>query len=298
MSEHQDRTLRFPTGAWLDTLLDASLSEDVGDGDATTTISVSADTYAEGEIVARSGGVVAGLPVLEPLFARIDEGVLIDCLVADGDRLEPGQAAARIAGPAAAILMGERTALNFIQHLSGIATLVDRYVDAVHGTDCRILDTRKTLPGYRVLAKYAVRCGGGANHRMGLFDRILLKDNHWASRDASLAELVARGRERYAELAIEVEVDSLEQLREVLPLNVDWVLLDNFTPETTREAVGLRDTVETGEWKTRLESSGNVTLDSVRAYAEAGVDACSIGRLTHSVPALDIGLDIRPIRAL
>ncbi len=294
MSEREDTAPRFPAGAWLDVLLDASLSEDVGDGDVTTNISVATDTVAEGEITARSEGVVAGLPILAPLFARLGDDVRVDLLAADGDRLAPGQSAARLSGPAAAILTGERTALNFLQHLSGIATLVARYVDAVAGTDCLILDTRKTLPGYRALAKYAVRCGGGANHRMGLYDRILLKDNHWASRDASLADLVARGRDRYPGLAIEVEVDSIAQLREVLPRGVEWVLLDNFTPEATREAVRLRASLETGDWRTRLEASGNVTLETVRDYAEAGVDAASVGRLTHSVPALDLGLDLRP----
>lgn len=294
MSEREDTAPRFPAGAWLDVLLDASLSEDVGDGDVTTNISVATDTVAEGEITARSEGVVAGLPILAPLFARLGDDVRVDLLAADGDRLALGQSAARLSGPAAAILTGERTALNFLQHLSGIATLVARYVDAVAGTDCLILDTRKTLPGYRALAKYAVRCGGGANHRMGLYDRILLKDNHWASRDASLADLVARGRDRYPGLAIEVEVDSIAQLREVLPRGVEWVLLDNFTPEATREAVRLRASLETGDWRTRLEASGNVTLETVRDYAEAGVDAASVGRLTHSVPALDLGLDLRP----
>jgi nicotinate-nucleotide pyrophosphorylase (carboxylating) len=297
MSERVNSGPRFPAGAWLDVLLDASLSEDVGDGDVTTDLSVAPTTVAEGEIAARSAGVVAGLPILAPLFARLDDDVHVDLLAADGDRLAPGQSAARLHGPAAAILTGERTALNFLQHLSGVATLVARYVDAVAGTGCQILDTRKTLPGYRALAKYAVRCGGGANHRMGLYDRILLKDNHWASRDASLAELVARGRDRYPDLAIEVEVDSLDQLREVLPLGVEWILLDNFTPAVTREAVRLRASLETGDWRTRFEASGNVTLETIRDYAEAGVDAASVGRLTHSVPALDLGLDLRPGKA-
>ncbi len=286
--------LRFPTDPWLDVLLDAALAEDVGDGDVTTDVAVAPDRTATGEIVARSPGVVAGLPLLAPLFARLSGAVHVELLVDDGARLDAGDAAARISGPAAAILTGERAALNFLQHLSGIATLAARYVDAVRGTGCAVLDTRKTLPGYRALAKYAVRCGGGDNHRLGLYDRILLKDNHWASRDASLAELVRRGRERHPGLAIEVEVDSLDQLREVLPLRVEWVLLDNFTPERTAEAVALRAELETDDWRTRLESSGNVDLETVRAYAEAGVDACSVGRLTHSVPALDLSLDLNP----
>ncbi len=293
MSDRAPQAPAFPEGAWLDTLLDACLAEDVGSGDVTTDTAIAPEARAEGVIAARSPGVVAGLPLLAPLFGRLGDDVEVELLSADGRRLEPGEPAARLWGPAAPILTGERAALNFLQHLSGIATLTARYVDAVAGTGCRILDTRKTLPGYRALAKYAVRCGGGHNHRLGLYDRILLKDNHWAARDASLAELVARGRRRHPDLAIEVEVDSLEQLADVLPLRADWVLLDNFTPARTREAVALREGVESGDWRTRLESSGNVDLDNVRDYAEAGVDACSVGRLTHSVPALDLGLDLR-----
>lgn len=293
MSERSPEPPIFPDGPWLDTLLDACLAEDVGDGDVTTDVAIASDARAEGVIAARTAGVVAGLPLLAPLFARLSDAVEVELVSADGRRLEPGEPAARLRGPAAPILTGERAALNFLQHLSGIATLTARYVAAVAGTGCRILDTRKTLPGYRALAKYAVRCGGGHNHRLGLYDRILLKDNHWAARDASLAELVARGRRRHPDLAIEVEVDSLEQLADVLPLRVEWVLLDNLSPARTREAVRLRDESETGDWRTLLESSGNVDLDNVREYAEAGVDACSSGRLTHSVPALDLGLDLR-----
>jgi nicotinate-nucleotide pyrophosphorylase (carboxylating) len=294
MSERTVQPPSLPGGPWLDALLDAALAEDVGGGDVTTDVAIAPDATAAGEIVARREGVLAGLPLLAPLFARLSEDVAVEPVAADGDRLAPGRVAARLHGPAAPILTGERTALNFLQHLSGIATLTARYVAAVAGTGCRILDTRKTLPGYRALDKYAVRCGGGHNHRMGLYDRILLKDNHWAARDAALADLVARGRERHPDLAIELEVDSLDQLAEVLPLRVEWVLLDNFTPETAREAVRLREAVESGDRRTRLEVSGNVDLDSVRAFAEAGVDACSVGRLTHSAPALDLGLDLRP----
>lgn len=293
MSDRAPQAPAFPEGAWLDTLLDACLAEDVGSGDVTTDTAIAPEARAEGVIAARSPGVVAGLPLLAPLFGRLGDDVEVELLSADGRRLEPGEPAARLWGPAAPILTGERAALNFLQHLSGIATLTARYVDAVAGTGCRILDTRKTLPGYRALAKYAVRCGGGHNHRLGLYDRILLKDNHWASRGATLVELIAQGRQRHPELAIEVEVDSLDQFTDVLPLCVDWIMLDNFSPESTRESVSLRAARETDDWHTRLESSGNLDLDNVRTYAEAGVDACSVGRLTHSAPALDLGLDIR-----
>ena len=293
MTPTRDDGFRFPAEPWLETLLDAALAEDVGAGDVTTDVAVSPDAAAVGEVRAREAGVVAGLPILAPLFARLSSEIRVELVAADGARLAAGDVAARIAGPAAPILTGERTALNVLQHLSGIATQTARYTEAVAGTGCRVLDTRKTLPGYRALAKYAVRCGGGDNHRMGLYDRILLKDNHWASRDGSLADLVRCGRERHPDLAIEVEVDSLEQFREVLPLCVEWVLLDNFEPAEAVEAVHRRSELETGDWRTRLEASGNVRLETIRAFAEAGVDACSVGRLTHSVPALDLGLDLR-----
>jgi nicotinate-nucleotide pyrophosphorylase (carboxylating) len=246
---------------------------------------------AVGCFTARETGVVAGLPLLERLYAVLSPDVKIDCRLSDGDAVKPGDVVAAVAGPARAILTGERTALNFLQQLSGIASLTKRYVDAVDGTGCLILDTRKTLPGYRHLAKYAVRCGGGQNHRMGLHDRILLKDNHWAARDDSLADLVERSRRDYPQLMIEIEVDSLEQLGEVLPLDVEWILLDNFTPAQITVAVAMRDDLQPEEKTTHLEASGNLNLDTIRAYAEAGADAASIGRLTHSVQALDLGLD-------
>ena len=164
--------------------------------------------------------------------------------------------------------------------------------DEVAGTSCRVLDTRKTLPGYRHLAKYAVRCGGGHNHRMGLYDRIMLKDNHWSAAGGSIAELVERSRRLHPELDLEVEVDTLEQLEEVLPLGVEWILLDNFTPEAATEAVRLRGARES---TTLLEASGNVNLDTIAAFARTGVDAASVGRLTHSAPALDLGMDMEKL---
>jgi nicotinate-nucleotide pyrophosphorylase (carboxylating) len=281
--------LRLPDEPWLQILLDRALAEDLGSGDATTAIAVPADLAAQARIVARQAGVVAGLPLLGALFARLDPKVAVRLLAADRDRLAAGQTVAELRGPAAAILAGERTALNFLQHLSGIATLTDRYVSAVAGTRCRILDTRKTLPGWRALAKYAVRCGGGANHRFGLYDQILLKDNHWAASGGRIDELVARARRRFPALAVEVEVDTMAQLAAVLPLRVDWVLLDNFTPPQAAAAVALRDREQPA---TRLEASGNVSLETVAALAAAGVDACSVGRLTHSAPALDLALDL------
>jgi len=280
----------FPGGAWLAELVRQSLAEDVGSGDATTAVTVAATAEGSGVLAAREAGHVAGLPLLDLLYGQLDSKVQVERLVCDGARVEPGQPVARLTGPVAALLTGERTALNFLQHLGGIATLTARYVTAVAGTKCQVLDTRKTLPGYRALAKYAVRCGGGHNHRMGLYDRVMLKDNHWAAAGGRIAALVARSREMYPNLAIEVEVDSLAQLELVLPLQVQWVLLDNFDYQNTAAAVKQRDAAGA---RTLLESSGNVNLETIGRYAKTGVDAASVGRLTHSAPALDLGLDMQ-----
>jgi nicotinate-nucleotide pyrophosphorylase (carboxylating) len=279
----------FPDEPWIRELVRQSLAEDIGSGDASTAVTVQGDLMIEALVCAREEGVVAGLPLIDLLFDELDDTVAIKRLLYDGTRVRPGQAVAWLKGPAAAILTGERTLLNFLQNLGGIASVTRRYVDAVAGTACQVLDTRKTLPGYRHLAKYAVRCGGGHNHRLGLYDRVMLKDNHWAAADGSIEILVARSRSMYPSLPIEVEVDSLEQLDRVLPLAVDWILLDNFTFEQTAEAVRRRDAQHRA---TLLESSGNVTLDTIAGYARAGVDAASVGRLTHSAPALDLGLDM------
>ena len=274
---------------WLDTLLDQALAEDIGPGDASTAITVEPGTRADARIVAREAGVLAGLPLLPRLLARLDDGIVVVPESHDGDVVAPGQQVASLRGAAGPLLTVERTALNLLQQLSGIASLTARYVAAVKGTRCQVLDTRKTLPGWRRLAKYAVTCGGGDNHRLGLYDRIMLKDNHWAAGDRRIAELVARGRTEYPDLAIEVEVDTLEQFDAVLALQVEWILLDNFTPEQANAAVRGRDVAGSS---TLLESSGNVTLETIRSYAEAGVDAASVGRLTHSAPALDLGVDM------
>lgn len=274
---------------WLDTLLAQALAEDVGPGDATTAVTVAGDLRATARMVAREAGTVAGLILLAPLAAHLDTELVTTVAVADGTRVVPGQEVATMHGRAATLLTLERTALNLVQQLSGIASLTARYVDAVAGTGCQVLDTRKTVPGYRHLAKYAVRCGGGTNHRMGLYDRIMLKDNHWAAGAEDIAGLVARARAQYPDLTIEVEVDDLDQLARVLPLDVAWILLDNFTPDQVTEAAARRDRAAVA---TRLESSGNITLETIAAHARAGADAVSVGRLTHSAPALDLGIDM------
>lgn len=279
----------FPGGDWTTQLVQQSLAEDIGPGDASTAVTVDEGRVGRGAVTARESGVVAGLPLLDLLFGQLDQEVDVERHVGDGTAVIPGQVVATLKGPVAALLTGERTALNFLQNLGGIASLTARYVRETAGTRCQVLDTRKTLPGYRHLAKYAVRCGGGCNHRMGLYDRIMLKDNHWLAAGGSVEDLVQSSRNQYPDLDIEVEVDTLDQLEHVLPLDVQWILLDNFTTAETVEAVRRRDASGCG---VLLESSGNVTLETIAGYAQAGVDAASVGRLTHSAPALDLGLDL------
>lgn len=285
----EDRKLEFPGVGWIADLVRQALAEDVGSGDATTAVSVEPDTRAAGRIESRDNGVVAGLPLLGMVYGQLDPSVSVDLVLSDGARVEPGSLVARLEGPAGSILTGERVALNFLQHLGGIASLTARYVAEVAGTRCRVLDTRKTLPGFRSLAKYAVLCGGGSNHRMGLYDRVMLKDNHWSAGGDRIVAMVAKARDEYPDLAVEVEVDTLVQLEQVLPLGVEWILLDNFSVGETATAVKMRDTSAA---ETLLESSGNITLESIAGYARAGVDGASVGRLTHSAEALDLGLDL------
>lgn len=282
----------FPSDPWIAALVKQGLMEDIGTGDVTTAVTGDESGAVKRgvcRVSAREAGFIAGLPILDILFGQLDQSLMVERLVEDGTRVKPGQTVAILRGAQSSILTGERTALNFLQHLGGIATLTAAYVAEVAGTGCHILDTRKTIPGYRHLAKYAVRCGGGHNHRMGLYDRVMLKDNHWAVAGGAIDKLVERSREMFPDLAIEVEVDSIAQLRRVLPLNVDWILLDNFDFEMTAEAVVIRDNAKS---KSRLESSGNVDLSTVAQYAAQGVDAASVGRLTHSAPSLDLGFDM------
>lgn len=263
-----------------------ALAEDLGlSGDITTLSTVPAQARARGVFAARKPGVIAGLDVAAATFQAVDPAVSFTRLVEDGARVEPGTVVARVEGPARAILTGERVALNFLGRMSGIATLTRRYADAVAGTRARIADTRKTTPGLRAFEKYAVRCGGGVNHRTGLFDAILIKDNHIVAA-GGIAAAIAGARAHAGHLVkIEVEVDTLDQLDEVIARGADAVLLDNMTPDVLRAAVARVG----GRMLT--EASGGVSLDSVRAIAEAGVDLISIGALTHSASVLDLGLD-------
>jgi nicotinate-nucleotide pyrophosphorylase (carboxylating) len=268
-------------------VVDTALTEDLRYGpDATTAATVPADAIAVGSFAARKPGTLAGLPVALAVLDTVVGDYEVLSQRADGDRLAAGDAALVVRAPVRSLLTAERTALNLLCHLSGVATATAAWVDAVAGTHARIRDTRKTLPGLRLLEKYAVRCGGGANHRLGLGDAVLIKDNHVAAA-GSVGAALAAARAHAPDLPCEVEVDSLDQLDEVLALNAELVLLDNFDVATTAEAVRRRGSLPTG-----LESSGGLQLANARAYAQTGVDYLSVGGLTHSVTALDLGLDL------
>lgn len=263
-----------------------ALAEDLGlAGDVTTDATVPADAVASAVIAARKPGVISGLDLAEEAFRALDAHIVFDRLCGDGSAVAAKAAIARISGNARAILTGERVALNFLGRMSGIATLTRAYVDGTAGTAAAIVDTRKTTPGLRAFEKYAVRCGGGKNHRTGLFDAILIKDNHIAAAGGvALAVRSARARAGHM-VKIEVEVDTLDQLREALAHDIDAVLLDNMSPAVLREAVSIVG------GRALTEASGGVNLKTVRAIAEAGVDLISVGALTHSAPVLDLGLD-------
>jgi nicotinate-nucleotide pyrophosphorylase (carboxylating) len=267
-----------------DALLDAAFAEDLGAaGDITSAATIPAGARLKAAMVARQPLVLAGLPIAVAAFARLDPGAAIAAHAADGDRLAAGATILTVMGNARALLAAERTALNILQHLSGIATLTAAYADAIAGTGATLLDTRKTIPGLRALAKYAVRMGGGANHRMGLFDAILIKDNHVAVA-GGVAAAVAAAKAASA-LPVQVEVDRLDQIAPALDAGADRLLLDNMPPPMLREAVGLV------AGRVPTEASGGVTLETIRAIAETGVTYISVGRLTQSAPAVDIGLD-------
>jgi nicotinate-nucleotide pyrophosphorylase (carboxylating) len=261
----------------------AALAEDVGEGDVTTEATVHPDAVGTATLVVRERGVVCGLRAAETVFRALDEEIVFEPLVEEGSVVEPG-AVARITGAERTILTGERTALNFLGRLSGIATLTRRYVDAVAGTGVAILDTRKTTPGLRALEKHAVLVGGGRNHRFALDDGVLVKDNHLRA-SGSVREAVERLRTA-TDLPIEVECDTLGQVEEAIVAGADAILLDNMALEDLRAAVALVD------GRARLEASGGVTLDTVRAIAETGVDEISVGALTHSARSLDVSLEL------
>jgi nicotinate-nucleotide pyrophosphorylase (carboxylating) len=268
-------------------VVQTALGEDLRYGpDVTTAACVPVNAVAVATFATRDPGVLAGLPAARAVLDSVVGDYQVLDARADGDRLAAGDAVLTVRAPVRALLTAERTALNLLTHLSGVATATAAWVDAVAGTGARIRDTRKTLPGLRLLEKYAVRCGGGVNHRLGLGDAVLIKDNHVAAA-GSVGAALAAARAAAPQLPCEVEVDSLEQLDEVLAWDAELVLLDNFSVERTAEAVHRR-----GSAATRLESSGGLALANARAYAETGVDFLAVGALTHSVTALDIGLDL------
>ncbi len=264
--------------------IDRALAEDIGAGDATTDAIVPAGAGMNGMIIAKQEGVVAGLDVAGAVFMKLNERIRFERLAAEGDRVADRQVLARVGGPARALLTGERTALNFLGRMSGIATLTRRFVDAVAGTGAVILDTRKTAPGLRAADKLAVLRGGGRNHRVGLYDMILIKDNH-IDFAGSIRAAVECARSGGAGLEIEVEARTLDDVRVCLELGVERILLDNMTTEMMREAVKLT------AGRARLEASGNVNLETVRRIAETGVDFISAGALTHSIKVFDVSLD-------
>jgi len=270
----------------------AALEEDIGTGDVTTLATVPETARAIAIMRAREILVPAGLDLAEAAFRAMSTETQVTRMAQEGARVAAGMALMRVAGPARSLLSAERVALNFVQRLSGIATLTAQFVDAIKGTGVRILDTRKTTPGWRQLEKYAVTCGGGANHRIGLYDMVLIKDNHLAAlRDAlpnPVAAAIERARARFPGLKIEVEADTLEQVEQALEARPDFILLDNMNP------VQLRLAVQKCKGRTLTEASGGVTLGTVRTIAETGVDFVSVGALTHSARAVDIGLDFEP----
>jgi nicotinate-nucleotide pyrophosphorylase (carboxylating) len=262
-----------------------ALREDVGAGDLTAAL-IPAERIAHATVIAREPAVLCGRAWFDAVFRQLDPNVRVRWLAAEGASVTANQTLCEIDGPARPILTGERTALNFLQTLSGTATATRRYVDAIAGTKARILDTRKTLPGLRLAQKYAVRCGGGTNHRVGLFDGVLVKENHIAAA-GSIAAAVGRARELAGKRLIEVEVESLDELRQALATDVDRIMLDNFDLAQMREAVAVTRSSGT---RIELEGSGNVTLATIREVAETGIDYISVGALTKHVQALDLSM--------
>ncbi len=268
-------------------IVQQALTEDIGEGDITSNSIIPIDAHFEGDFIAKEEGVIAGLEIVKLTFHSINDNIRFLPYVKDGQTIPQGEIIASVSGPGRSILSAERIALNFLQRMSGIATITRRFADAVHGTSTKILDTRKTIPGLRTLDKWAVRLGGGYNHRFGLYDMALIKENHIIAA-GSIPEAVKRVRQKIShEIAIEVEVRNLEELKEALGLEIDRILLDNMSIKDLKSAVKVT------EGKIPLEASGNINLDNVKVIAETGVDYVSVGMLTHSVKALDISLILK-----
>jgi nicotinate-nucleotide pyrophosphorylase (carboxylating) len=286
--------------AYVDDLVRRTVAEDLDGGlDVTSAATVPAEQRSTMDLVTRGAGVVAGIPVAAAVFDAVSDGdALVSIVRADGARVVPGDVLLTVTGRTRDLLTGERTALNLLCHLSGVATATAAWADALAGTTARVRDTRKTTPGLRVLEKYAVRCGGGVNHRMSLSDAALVKDNHVVAAGGVAAAFDAV-RTMFPGLPVEVEVDSLAQLTEVLDAGADLVLLDNFAPDQMRLAVGIarEHAAQSGGARARLEASGGLTLPDAAEVGATGVDYISVGALTHSAPVLDVGADLRPVLA-
>ncbi|MBS1806871.1 MAG: carboxylating nicotinate-nucleotide diphosphorylase [Acidobacteria bacterium] len=273
--------------------VERALLEDLGRGDITSRATIRTTARGIGSFLAKQDLVLAGIEVADAVFSWFEVETQIQSTANDGDEIKAGKVFARVTGEAQTLLAAERTALNFLQHLSGIATKTKLFVDAIAGTEAQIVDTRKTVPGLRMLEKYAVTCGGGRNHRIGLDDGVLIKDNHIALA-GGIEEAVRRAREIAGHLhKIEVETASLEQVNQALKANADIIMLDNMTPDQVRECVAVVKDSAPEDRRALTEASGGITLDNVRAYAEAGVDLISIGAITHSAPAVDISFKIK-----
>jgi nicotinate-nucleotide pyrophosphorylase (carboxylating) len=283
---------------YVQTVVQRSIDEDlVGGVDVTSQATVPANQHSVMDLVARGSGVVAGIPVAAAVFDIVSAGSAnVEIVAVDGDRVNPGDVLVTISGTTRDLLLGERTALNLLCHLSGVATATSQWADALQGSQARVRDTRKTTPGLRILEKYAVRCGGGVNHRMSLSDAALVKDNHVVAA-GGVAEAFDAVRSMWPGLSIEVEVDSLEELIEVLDAGADVVMLDNFVPDQMRVAVGIADEHAQEHARSRviLEASGGLTLPDAKAVGATGVDYIAVGALTHSAKVLDIGADLRPL---
>jgi nicotinate-nucleotide pyrophosphorylase (carboxylating) len=267
-------------------LIELSLSEDIGKGDRTCEAIIDKDVSAKGLIVAREEGVIAGLEIARMVFGQLDPDLVFETPFRDSYKVMRGEEVATLKGRVKSILSGERTALNFLQRLSGIATLTSRYAEKIRDTEVKILDTRKTTPGLRALEKYAVRMGGGENHRMGLFDMILIKENHIKA-VGSVSEALRRAKAKHPGEKIEVETRNLHEVKEATDSGADWIMLDNISIEETKKAVKV---IRSSKRERKIEASGRIDLDSVREIALTGVDFISIGALTHSAPVLDFSL--------
>lgn len=269
----------------IDSLIDLAFAEDIGDGDHTTLSTIPADAMGRQHLLVKEEGILAGVDVARRVFERFDPSLRMTVMIGDGEHVKPGDIAFVVEGPVRSLLQTERTMLNIMQRMSGIATMTARYQERLSGLKAKVLDTRKTTPGMRILEKEGVRLGGGANHRMGLFDMILIKDNH-VDFAGGIPQAVSRAKEylksRGKDLKIEVEVRNTAEIDQALEAGVDRIMLDNFTPERTAEAVSRI------AGHAEIESSGGITLDTLRSYGEAGVDFISVGALTHSVKGLDM----------